>query len=208
MLKVNRKLTYRLYPSNRQLVELANILRLHQQLYNAALEHRISAYKKKRKSIGFFDQCAELTELRKELAEYDALNAQSCQVTLKRLDLAFKAFFKRVRSGEKRAGFPRFKSYERYSGFGFKTNGDGWKFFPGVKGNHGYLRLSGVGHIKIRSKVKHVGNPKTCDLLHKQGKWYASITLECLPAVPRQRGYWSRLGFGNLCNYCQTRREF
>jgi len=157
-------------------------LRLHQQLYNAALEHRIIAYKKKRKSVGFFEQCSELTELRKELSEYEALNAQSCQVTLKRLDLAFKAFFQRVQRGEKKAGFPRFKSYERYSGFGFKAHGDGWKFLPGLKGKHGHLRISGVGHIKIRGKVKHIGDPKTCEIQHKQGKWYASITLACLPA--------------------------
>jgi putative transposase len=182
MSKVKRKLTYRLYPSNRQLLELLRILRLHQQLYNAALEHRISAYKKKRKSISFFQQCSELTELRKELSEYDDLNAQSCQATLKRLDLSFKAFFQRVQSGAKRAGFPRFKSFERYSGFGFKTHGDGWKFLPGEKGKHGYLRISGVGHIKIRGKAKHIGNPKTCEIQHKQGKWYASITLECSPA--------------------------
>jgi putative transposase len=180
--KVNRKLNYRLYPSNRQLLGLSRILRLHQQLYNAALEHRINAYKKKQKSIGFFEQCSELTELRSELGEYNALNAQSCQVTLKRLDLAFKAFFQRVKSGEKKAGFPRFKSYERYSGFGFKTHGDGWKFLPGEKGKHGHLRISGVGHLKIRGRLKHIGNAKTCEIQHKQGKWYASITIECSPA--------------------------
>jgi putative transposase len=86
MLKVKRKVTYKLYPSRRQQEALDNILRLHQRLYNAALEHRIGAYKKAHRTIGFFDQCAELTKLRAEIEDYKDLNAQSCQVTLKRLE--------------------------------------------------------------------------------------------------------------------------
>ena len=182
MEKVKRKVTYRLYPSARQQSALSDVLRLHQQLYNAALEHRINAYKKRGKSIGFHDQCSELTELRRELSEYASLNAQSCQVTLKRLDLAFQGFFRRIRSGDKKVGFPRFKSYDRYSGFGYKTHGDGWKLVSGEHNKHGYVRLSGVGHLKIRGKCKYIGMPKTCEIQHKQGKWYASITLESSPA--------------------------
>ena len=61
MSDIKRKVTYKLYPSKRQAASLLVILRLHQQLYNAALEHRIDAYKKAGKSIVFFEQCAELT---------------------------------------------------------------------------------------------------------------------------------------------------
>ncbi|MBS7349580.1 MAG: helix-turn-helix domain-containing protein, partial [Comamonas sp.] len=35
-----RKTTYRLYPTPKQALALAQLLRLHQQLYNAALEER------------------------------------------------------------------------------------------------------------------------------------------------------------------------
>jgi|SRR5215813_7067834 len=176
-----RKVTYRLYLKPKQLMALSNTLRLHQQLYNSALEHRIGAYKQQKKSIGFSEQCKELTQVRKDMPEYENLNAQSSQVTLKRLDLAFQAFFRRVKENGAKAGFPRFKSFDRFSGFGYKTHGDGWKLIVGEKGKHGYIRLSGIGNIKIRGKAKHIGTPKTCDILHKQGAWYASITLECSP---------------------------
>lgn len=56
----------------------------------------------------------QLTKLRAEFPEYKALNAQSEQVTLTRLDLAFQHFFRRVKSGAEKAGFPRFKSIDRY----------------------------------------------------------------------------------------------
>ena len=107
------------------------------------------------------------------------MNAQSGQVTLKRLDLAFKAFFRRVKSGEK-PGFPRFKSVQRYPGWGYKTHGDGWRFHHGEK-KHGRLYLQGIGTVPVRGKARTPGTPKTCEIVHRHGKWYASITINCEP---------------------------
>ena len=61
-----RKTTYRLYPTPKQASALGALLRSHQQLYNAALEERISAWK----SISYADQCKSLTLLRKEFPEW------------------------------------------------------------------------------------------------------------------------------------------
>ena len=106
--------------------------KLHCDLYNAALEERISAYRLAGKTIGFAAQ----------YPEHRALNAQSAQVTLKRLDLAFGAFLRRVKAA-KEPGFPRFKSYDRFSGFGFTHHGEGFRFTPGPNWRNGKLRLSG-----------------------------------------------------------------
>jgi putative transposase len=191
MQKINRKVTYRLYPSHRQCNQMAETLRLHQKLYNAALEQRIDAFQRCRISLGFKEQCAQLTLLRQECPEYAALNAQSEQVTLKRLDLAFAHFFRRVKEGAEKAGFPRFKSLDRFRGWGYKSHGDGWKFQPGDGFVNGTLRLSGVGHIQARGRARFVdaarqsrdpGAPKTVEIVRKNSKWYASITFEtCKP---------------------------
>lgn len=186
MSEVKRKVTYRLYPSRKQNQLLFDILGLHQRLYNTALEQRINAYKKQKKSLNFAEQCRELTILRNEMPEYKNLNAQSCQVTLKRLDLSFQQFFRRVKVKEAKVGFPRFKSYDRFSGWGYKTHGDGWKLLSGENNKNGFLRLSGIGQIKIRGKARNIGIPKTCEIQHKQGKWYASITVNC--EVKRKSG--------------------
>ena len=107
-----RKVTYKLYPSKAQRSKLEDMLGVHQRLYNKALEQRINEYKENKRSLSFYDQCRALTQWRKSIPELGALNAQSEQVTLKRLSLAFDAFFRRVKKGEK-PGFPRFKSYHR-----------------------------------------------------------------------------------------------
>jgi putative transposase len=95
---VTRKVVYRMYPSSAQEAALLDMLGMHQRLYNAALEQRITAWRVARKSVGFAEQCRGLTELRAEFPEYDGLPCHSSQVTLKRLDLAFQAFFRRVKS--------------------------------------------------------------------------------------------------------------
>jgi len=177
---VNRKVTYRLYPSKGQEKKLLETRRLHQQLYNAALQERIDAYKKCGISITRRDQEKSLTTVRAENEEYRALNAQSLQVTLKRLDLAFQHFFRRVKNGEM-PGFPRFKSLKRFSGWGYKTHGDGWKLHAGEKMKHGSIRISGIGMVRMRGGARTEGIPKTCEILYKNGKWYASVTIQCMP---------------------------
>ena len=51
-------------------MNLVDVLPLHQQLYNAALEQRISVYKSKKISLSYVKQAIELTDLRSEDDRY------------------------------------------------------------------------------------------------------------------------------------------
>lgn len=185
MQDARRRLVYRLYPSRRQDETLLHMLGLHHRLYNAALEQRITAWRLQRKRITAFDQSRDLTELRSVDEEYRALDAQSEQVTLARLHRAFDGFFRRCKSGET-PGFPRFRSFERFKGWGYKTHGTGFRFFPGDGNRHGRLRLSGVGTIQVRGRARTLGEIKTCEIQRKAGRWYASFSIACDPQ--RKRG--------------------
>ena len=136
---LNRKVTYRLYPNVTQVERLETMRGLHQRLYNTALEERVRVYKETGQGLSFADQCKGLTQWRTVSAGLASLNAQSEQVTLKCLHLAFQAFFRRVKAGET-PGFPRFKNIHRYPGWGYKTaHGDGWKWHAREQGAHGQL---------------------------------------------------------------------
>jgi len=180
---VARKVAYRLYPSRSQEAALLDMLGLHQRLYNAALEQRIAAWRLRGKSLSAYDQMRDLTDLRTADQGYADLNAQSAQVTLQRLHLAFAAFYRRCKRGDT-PGFPRFRSFERFSGWGYKTHGDGFRFTPGDGNRHGRLRLSGIGAIPVRGRARTPGEVKTCEVQHKAGRWSASLTISCQP----QRG--------------------
>jgi putative transposase len=181
-----RKITYKLYPTAAQIARLEDLLRLHKDLWNAALQERIDAWRKVGKSISYEDQCASLTQIRGELPDdWAIMNCSSQQVTLRRLNKAFQGFFRRVAHGQS-PGFPRYKSIQRMPGFGYKGHGDGWRFTPAMgqrKGKecwkHGTLRLQGVGKIKARGMARQGGKIKSCELLHSQGEWHLSLTVEC-----------------------------
>ncbi len=187
-----RKVTYKLYPSTVQAERLLALLRSHKDLWNAALEERIDAWRKARVAISYEGQCASLTQIRRAMPDdWANMNCSSQQLTLRRLDLAFEASFARCARGGN-PGFPRFKSLGRLRGFGFKGHGDGWRFTPKLAnggrpddfgalrwGKHGSLRLQGIGHIKCRGQARSAGVPKSCDLLYLRGQWNLSVTLEC-----------------------------
>ena len=75
-------------------------------LWNAALEERIGAYQQLGKSISAYDQCKSLTQVRADDPDYATVSVAAQRSILFRLDKAFKAFFARVKRGEK-PGFPR-----------------------------------------------------------------------------------------------------
>ncbi len=177
---VNRRITYKLYPSAMQAAAMDRLHALHRQLYNAALEERIDAYRKAGKSISYVEQAKSLTLIRQQNPEYLAVNAQSAQVTLKRLDLAFQAFFRRVKAGDE-PGFPRFKSRDRFSGWGYKTHGDGFRFTARDGWKHGKLRLSGIGTMTARGEARTPGRVVCADVQRKADGWFLSLVIECEP---------------------------
>lgn len=110
-----RQVRYRLYSNRAQLEKLEQWNRLHCDLYNACIEQRGRAWAKG-KSLGYYDQQNELPALKVELPEYKELGSHALQETVRRVDRAFQAFYRRVQRGEK-PGFPRYKSRKSFVGF-------------------------------------------------------------------------------------------
>lgn len=51
------------------------------------------------------------------------------------------------------------------------------------------LQLTGIGRVPMRGKSRFSGTPKTCEILRKGDKWYASVTFNVTPeAVARTAG--------------------
>lgn len=179
-----RKVTLKLYPNASQLQRLDGWLRLHAELYNAALQERIEAYRKTGVSISYYDQQNALPAIKAFRPELVELGSHALQETLRRLDRAFQAFFRRVKAGQS-PGFPRFRASSRFSGFCYPDPA-GWKLQQhGSRG--GKLRLgSGKDAMVIRARGKHrftEFTPNDLTLLRRrnhstgQDQWYASVTL-------------------------------
>lgn len=109
---------YRLIPTKRQHAALDAILESQRQLYNAALEERIDAYRKRGITRSYFDQAKALTQWRQTDEDGSRLPVNLQRGTLKRLEHAYTAFFRRVRRGAK-PGFPRFRGKGWFNSFAF-----------------------------------------------------------------------------------------
>lgn len=110
---------YQLRPTPSQVKRLNSILEDQRLLYNAALQERIGCYTKTGKSITLFDQCKSLTKWRQSDAGAKSLPANLQRWTLRRLDAAFQAFFRRCKAKSSKAGFPRYRAFSRWHSFGF-----------------------------------------------------------------------------------------
>ena len=70
-------------------------LTLLRQLYNAALEERICAYRLTGVTINYAMQSAQLCDIKKTNPEYKGIGSQVIQDSLERLSRAYDAFFER-----------------------------------------------------------------------------------------------------------------
>lgn len=174
-----RKFTLKLYPNAAQSARLEAWTRLHCELYNAALEERIDAWRKAGKSISYYDKQNVLPQIKADRPEFCELGSHALQQTLRRLDLAFAAFFRRVKAGQT-PGFPRFKSHRRFAGFAYPDPA-GWKLMQhGKRG--ATLRLgSGDAAMSIRARGRHRfgpdAKPNDITLTRRGDQWFVSVTL-------------------------------
>ncbi|WP_414588877.1 RNA-guided endonuclease InsQ/TnpB family protein [Scytonema sp. PCC 10023] len=167
-------MTFRLYPNKQIEQSLRYHRKLHKDLYNAAVYNRFTQYEKFKHSVSYIEQQNSLPTFKEVWTEYKEINSQALQATLKRVDFAFERWFKGL---SKR---PRFKSIRHYSGWTYPA-----KTGYSVESNseNGYIVLSKIGRIQMRGKAKYWGTPTTCTIVYRNGKWYASITVDVLEQV-------------------------
>lgn len=146
-----------------------------QRLYNAALEQRKDAYRKQKKSISRIDQQKQLTELRKfDPEDYGSKSLLILRSPLFRLERAYKAFFRRIKQGQK-PGFPRFKSKDRYDSFSFPN--------PVIENN--LLTIPKFSRVKLHLYRPLKGKPLEAHIRKTAKGWEASIVCDLGKTSPK-----------------------
>ncbi|HST86777.1 MAG TPA: transposase [Ktedonobacterales bacterium] len=166
---------YRLVPTPEQERALEVVLWRCRTLYNVALEQR-KTWWAWGQGIGatYYQQKAELPDLKAAHPEYAEVHSQVVQDVLLRLDRAFQAFFRRLKAGEQ-PGYPRFQGRDRYHSFTYPQYGNGAVLDGGV------LSLSKLGRIPIRLHRPLEGTPKTVTISREADGWYACISCDAVP---------------------------
>ena len=163
---------YRLKPTKAQAQQLHSQLEECRCLYNHFLAERREAWDARQESLTYHKQALTLPGLKAGCADLSLVHSQVLQNVAVRIDLAFKAFFRRCKAGEDAPGYPRFRGYGRYDSMTFPQYGNGCQLVAGV------LKLSKVGAVRVVQHRPVEGTPKTCTIRRAStGKWY--VTMVC-----------------------------
>jgi putative transposase len=167
---VRRAFVYRLYPTRQQAAALAEQMDTHRHLYNRALAERKTAWETERRGVSYGEQSGTLKTQRAANPYLAKANFSASQRTLKRLDRAFAAFFRRVKAGEN-AGYPRFKGRHRFATVEY-THTDGCRFF-GTS-----LYVQHVGRIKVKQHRPTEGAIKTVAVTRRADGWHCVVVCD------------------------------
>jgi putative transposase len=163
---------YRLYPKKSQIKQLETALELCRMVYNETLALRKNAWETENRNIGYYESKLELTKWKQEYPELKSVHSLVLQDVTMRVDLAFKAFFRRCKAGEN-PGYPRFKGRGWYDSLTYVQSGFGLK--------NNVLWLSKIGDVKIelhrplRGEINRITIRRTATK-----KWYASILTDAV----------------------------
>ena len=184
---------YRLYPNKKQAETLQWTVDRARELYNAAIQEQRDAYEIRVKrhpnyhdeatrkqltqehALNYNQQATQLPEMKELRPEYHDIHSQVLQDVLRRVDKAYKAFFRRIKEG-KTPGYPRFHGYGRYKSFTFPQSG-----FALTEDNR--VCLSKIGTVKVKfpkgKKARPpIGEMKTCTIKREATHWYVIFTCE------------------------------
>lgn len=166
-------------PTMGQTIALGEMLRDHCSLYNGALQERRDAWRHpSRTSVKYGMQSAQLKDIRAFDPERQGRwSFSSQQTTLRRLDKAFAAFFRRVTSGEA-PGYPRFRNVSWFDTVEFPRDGDGCRWDSTPHDPITRVRFQGVGHVKVHQHRPVAGKVKTVSVKREGRKWFVVLTVE------------------------------
>jgi putative transposase len=130
-------------------------------------------------SIRYGQQSAQLTDIRAVDPDQGRWSFSSQQATLRRLDKAMAAFYRRCQAGKK-AGYPRFKALDRWDSVEWPSVGNGCQWKPEA----GRVYFKGIGHVKVHAHRAAQGRVKTISLKREGRRWYVVLSCDDVPAGP------------------------
>lgn len=169
---------YRLYPTVAQAAELESQLAEACRLFNGCLQERRDAWRMCGKRIGFYAQKLQLKDIR-AAGDLAIPSYKVAADVIRRVDGAFEAFFRRVKTGEK-PGYPRFRSWRRYDSLTFSGR---LHWLTGSR-----VSLHGVGDVKLTLHRPLEGRVKTVTVKRRAGRWFVTFACEVARAPLQATG--------------------
>jgi putative transposase len=180
---------YRLDPTAEQVKLLNQFAGARRFVWNWALNRKRDHYRETGKTLSYNDLAAELTRLKQQPATswLREMHAQSLQQALRDLDSAYQHFFRRMRNGDTKKGFPKFKSK--------KSDTPRFRMPQGVRLDGSFFSVPKIGMIKTIVHRPLEGITKSATFKREAcGHWYISLVTEQQIAPKVDRAVVAHIG--------------
>jgi len=202
---------FRLFPSKAQEAALNETLAVCRLVYNSLLHERTALHEQGLKAPTYYTQAPTyytqapaITQWKKTHPELKTVHSQVLQNVAVRVELAFQAFFRRVKKNDGKAGetpgYPRMKGRGQYDSITYP--GSGFK----IGESSVWLSLFGK-QVQVKAKIHRslVGTVKTCTVRRYGSKWFVYLSVEqedsplppCTEAIGLDAGLNSFLALSN-----------
>ena len=169
-MELTRAYKFRIYPDATRQEEIDERLILAQQFYNKILEKSIASYQNGKAKVSMSQFNRFVKEIIQEDKKYLKLYSQTrCEIEF-RLLKAYQNFFRRIKEGNKKAGFPRFRSRDRYKSITYPQDNGSFSI------RKSRLRVSRIGTMPIDLHRKIEGTIKTLTIKREGRNYYAVFT--------------------------------
>ena len=159
---------FRIYPNKEQEILIQKTFGCTRFVYNHYLAKKIEMYKADNQSLSYYSCSSDMTQLKKEIEWLKEVDAKALQSSLKDLDNAYKNFFRRLKQGNQKAGFPKFKS-KRNNRKSYRTKQD-------IKINEKSIQLPKLRSVKCKISKQIEGRIISATVSQvPSGKYFVSL---------------------------------
>lgn len=162
---------YRIYPNIHQEILIQKTFGCCRFVYNQYLAKRIELYKNDKSTMNYNACSNDLKNLKIQYEWLKEIDSVSIQSSLKDLDIAYQNFFRRVKQGDKKVGFPKFKS-KKDNKKSYKT-----KFTNGnIQVLANKIKLPKLGLVKCKVSKQVQGRILNATISQNpSGKYFVSV---------------------------------
>ena len=167
-----KTIEFKLYLKPAQTETLVSWMRTCCHLFNLALEQRMKAYKRRGEPVGYNQQQTLLTKQRGRIQKLASIPVEFERDALRRVDRGMQAFFRRIKAGAGKVGFPRFRSWKRYNSLEYAAAGQY------VRGDN-LLLIPKLGLVRIRCGKQRISKTqRLLRIIRRASGWYGQVVVD------------------------------
>ena len=168
---MNKSFKYRIYPTKEQENLIQRTFGCSRFVYNHYLAYRKELYETKGECANYYTCANNLTQMKKELTWLKEVDSRSLLTSLKDLDNAYQNFFRRVKQGTDKVGYPKFKS-KHDKNKSYRTN----FMYGNIKVLSDSIQLPKLGLVRCRVSREIQGRILSATVRQNpSGKYFVSI---------------------------------